>query len=194
MRQIAILVLVLISVPTIAGPLDDMEMWKFYIQIAEQQIEEGHPESALALYTLLLEKRLVTPSDRSIAFICDSLVNNIDPQGVDTMPQGFWVCPKELIRPWADRNPVLIESPPKPKWCRGAAWPWWAKVRDLKGKVTLTFEITEKGTSENIKVLDSTHWILKRVSVRSVKKCTFFPATEYGVPVKSPYKMSFTYQ
>ena len=189
------LFLMMTAINLVAMESSEIDMWEFFIKIAEGKIESEDQEAAFALYDLLLEKRISGPSKEGIRYICESLVNTVKPNHIESIPESYWRCPKEIIRPWADGNPKLVKGAPRLKWCKYPEWPWWAKFRKQEGIVQVTFDITAEGTTENIIIVNSSRSIFNKEAINSAKTCKFYPKTVYGYPVKETgYEFKFIFE
>ena len=195
-RHVLALVLILFSYASIADDGSERDMWAFFVKIAEHKSESKDVDGAIALYDLLLRKRISGPSDFAITYICESLVGTIDPKYLDSMPSSYWRCPKESIKSWVSKRKEFIVDLPRIKWCKKyPEWPWWAQFRKLEGRVTLSFDITVEGKTENVKAINSTRSIFEKPAIESMKTCQFWPKREYGIPVKEiGYEFTFTFE
>ncbi len=65
-------------------------------------------------------------------------------------------------------------------------YPSVAAERGLEGWVLVQFDVAEDGTVENIFVVQSSHRIFERASIRAAERLRYRPQVVDGLPVRSP--------
>ncbi len=74
-------------------------------------------------------------------------------------------------------------SPPKPALTITPTYPDKALGRALEGKAVVCFDVDKRGRAVKANVIEATHRLFRKPSLKAVRKSTFDPAQLNGAPV-----------
>lgn len=148
---------------------------------------------AIIVYDLMLRAFSRTKKTQNLLAVCENLAANVRPDDVNHFNLSFWNCPEDVLINWLgniDRfrsiEPIRIHG----------AYPRYPTQTEVpEGSVTLSFDISETGDVENIKVIESSIAIWEASAIAAVEKWKYSPARFNGKPVaKSDVKQKFTFR
>ena len=87
-----------------------------------------------------------------------------------------------------------VDSAPKPRSKIAFSYPSSAKRKGIKGVVKIEYIVNEKGTVENITIIEAPHRLLADATRDVIRKARFDPATKDGRPVKVRMRAAIPYQ
>ena len=90
---------------------------------------------------------------------------------------------------------VKVDKPPAPRRRIKPEYPKGARERGEEGDVTLEFEVSAKGTVDNVQIVKSCGFPeLEQAAIRAVKQARFEPARRGSAKVPSTARLTLTFQ